>query len=290
MSILDNSIKQHLTYLNGELETHMGAAIGAYIGPIDPAYVKAFRALIEAIKASCPDKKKLALLVQSPGGSVEAVEKMVEIMRHHFEEVYFIVPEMAMSAGTILCMSGDKIFMDYASSLGPIDPQVQDKGGHWVPALGYLDQFEKLIEKSNNNNLSAAEYGLIQGFDLARLRRYEQAREISVTLLKEWLVQYKFKDWTEHRTDEGKKGQPVTQEEKQNRAEEIAGLLGNHNHWHSHSRMISMKTLREVIKLEIDDYSIDADLNNKIRPYFDLLLDYVQRHNISVFCNGRDYF
>ena len=46
-----------------------------------------------------------------------------------------------MSAGTILCMSGDKIFMDYASILGPIDPQVPTPDtGDYVPALGYLDK------------------------------------------------------------------------------------------------------------------------------------------------------
>lgn len=33
-------------------------------------------------------------------------------------------------------MSGDKIFMDFFSVLGPVDPQVQNKDGKWVPALG----------------------------------------------------------------------------------------------------------------------------------------------------------
>ena len=38
-----------------------------------------------------------------------------------------------MSAGTIWCMSADKIFMDYSSSLGPIDPAGDNKGcGGWI--------------------------------------------------------------------------------------------------------------------------------------------------------------
>jgi len=33
---------------------------------------------------------------------------------------------------------------------------------------------------------------LIQGFDQGELYYYEQARELSIALLKEWLVKYKF--------------------------------------------------------------------------------------------------
>lgn len=44
-------------------------------------------------------------------------------------------------------MSGDSIYMDYFSVLGPIDPQVQNKEGKWVAALGYLDKVNEYIEK-----------------------------------------------------------------------------------------------------------------------------------------------
>ena len=103
------------------------------------------------------DRIRLVVFLNTPGGSAETVEKMVSVIRFHYEEVYFVVPDYAMSAGTILCMSGDKIYMDYSSSLGPIDPQVYN-GKNWVPALGYLDKVEELIEKSANNELTEAEF------------------------------------------------------------------------------------------------------------------------------------
>ena len=62
---------------------------------------------------------------------------MVEITRYFYNEVYFVILDQAMSAGTIWAMSGDKIYMNYASSLGPIDPQVATPEGRWVPALGF---------------------------------------------------------------------------------------------------------------------------------------------------------
>jgi ClpP class serine protease len=100
---------------------------------------KSFRDFIENLKADEIDNKQLVILLNTPGGSAETVEKLVDIIRYLYKEVYFVVPDYAMSAGTIFCMSGNKIFMDYSSSLGPIDPQVFN-GANWVPALGYLDK------------------------------------------------------------------------------------------------------------------------------------------------------
>ena len=106
----------------------------------------------------------------------------------YYEEVNFIVPDYAFSAGTIFCMSGDDIYMDYFSVLGPIDPQVQNKEGNWVAALGYLDKVNELIEKAKKNELTQAEFIILKDFDLAELKGYEQAKELTIALLKKWLV------------------------------------------------------------------------------------------------------
>ena len=73
-------------------------------------------------------------------------------MSRFLSEVHFVVPNAAMSAGTIFCMSGDKIYMDYSSSLGPIDPQVPAHDGRLVPALGYIDKVNEFIEKAHCNS------------------------------------------------------------------------------------------------------------------------------------------
>ena len=41
---------------------------------------------------------------------------MVNVIRHHYREVEFFVPEYAYSAGTIFCMSGNKIHMTYSNA------------------------------------------------------------------------------------------------------------------------------------------------------------------------------
>ena len=122
------------------------------------------------------------------------------------------------------------------------------------------------------------------------LSRYEQARDLTVTLLKKWLVEYKFRDWTTHATTPSKKGQPVTLTEKQERAEEIARLLGNNKTWHSHGRMIGPNTLTSVLRLKINDYSTDSVLRPLVRSYNDLLTEYIAREGFKSFLHSREYF
>ncbi len=245
--IFDSTIHDILNERLYKLEDYFSADVIFYYGPIADALEKPFRDFIEDLKADSTKHSTLCIILNTPGGSAETVEKLVKITRHHYQEVYFIVPDSAYSAGTIFCMSGDKIYMDYSSSLGPIDPQVYN-GKNWVPALGYLDKVEELIAKSANGTLTQAELIMLREQDLAMLRRHEQARELTIALLKEWLVQYKFKNWTNH-----KNGNPVTKVEKETRATEIARDLGDNKRWHSHGRSIGIAALTHILKLKIED-------------------------------------
>ena len=219
------------------IEDYLHADAIFFYGPIYPSLEKQFRDFIEDLKADKSGRDSIAIILTSPGGSAETVEKLVDIVRYHYQQVHFVIPDEAMSAGTIFALSGDKIYMDYTSSLGPIDPQVHN-GKEWVPALGYLDQVEKMIQKSAEGKLTDAELVILQNLDLAMLSRYEQAKNLTITLLKRWLVDYKFRDWMTHRTDPTKLHQPVTPAEKQERAEEIAKMLSDNKQWHSHGRKI----------------------------------------------------
>ncbi len=277
MAILNETIELALNHLSEETAKVFGADVFSFIGGIRPEYLSPFRAHMEELADRNERPDNLAFLLHTPGGVAEVVEKMVDIIRYHYKEVWFVVPDMAMSAGTILCMSGDKIYMDYSSALGPIDPQIPNSDGQLVPALGYLDHVERMIEKSASGNLTDAEFAILQNQDLATLRRYEQARDLSISLLKDWLVKYKFKDWNVHSST----GIKVTDQEKTQRAQEIAEALSDHKKWHSHGRMIGIKTLTNDLKLKIEDYTDDIELKTAIRQYSDLLLDCVQSRRID---------
>ena len=298
MQELDKHVKDLLNERIKALEKNFQGDCIFYYGVIYPLIEKRFRDFIELLQEDRNNDHKednnherLIVFLNTAGGNTETVEKMVEIIRYHYSEVYFVVPDRAMSAGTILCMSGNKIYMDYGSALGPIDPQVYNENEkEWVPALGYLDQVEKMIEKSAKNQLTEAELLILQNQDLAMLSQFEQAKNLTVTLVKKWLVEYKFKDWKKHRTDPEKKGEDVTLKEKADRAEDIAKILSNNKIWHSHGRRISSSTLANVLKLEIEDYSSNDELRSLIRSYNDFIIDYIDRHDRTFFLHSRCYF
>ncbi len=140
----------------------------------------------------------LVVLLQTPGGAMETVERLVSVMRNHYEKVSFIIPNYAYSAGTVLALSGDSIYMDYYSVLGPIDPQYSDSEGRRLPGAGYLAKFNELVNHINNPmqiNSEAELAYLVKKFDPAWLFQIEQAVNHGISLITEWLPKYKFKDW-----------------------------------------------------------------------------------------------
>lgn len=281
MNALDQHIQQALEFYARKLEKEFAGDILAYVGPIIPPALPHYVEIVEALKsqsdrAEGQNPDHLVIVLTTPGGVVESVEKMVEVTRHHYSEVSFVVPDIAMSAGTVWCMSGDRIYMDYASSLGPIDPQVEAQNGKsLIPALGYIDKVNELIQRSADGELSDAELVMLRGIDLGEMRRFEQARDLSVSLLKDWLVRYKFKNWTEHRST--RPGSRVTKRQKEKRAEEIATALTDNNRWHSHARMIGVRCLTEDLRLEIDDYSEKKELRETVRVYNGLLMEFLEK-------------
>lgn len=282
LDLFDRSIFEIINEKAQKIEEHLSADVVFYHGRIHPAAFRHFRDFIEEVKSqSDRGDNAIAVFVRTAGGSAETTERMVGVLRKHYENVYFVVPDFAMSAGTILCMSGNKIYMDYSSSLGPIDPQVPAPDtGDYVPALGYLD---KVTELTNKGNLAPADVVMLKSLDLAKLALFEQARDLSVDLLKKWLVEYKFKNWTHHRTNNV--GEAVTDQEKEERAEQIARALGDHKRWRSHGRSLDITKLKEL-RIEIDDYSDQDELLNLIREYNDPLTGFIDRMEFPFFLHN----
>lgn len=276
----DRSIFSLIDQRAGELEGKMKSDIVFYHGQIRPVFFRAFRDFIEEVKQKSERKdSSISVVLRTGGGSAETTERMVAVLRKHYETVNFIVPDVAMSAGTIFCMSGDRIFMDYASSLGPIDPQVQlPDTGDLVPALGYIDKVSEIVEKKN---LSPADVVMLKSIDLAKLALFEQGRDLSVDLLKNWLVSYKFKDWKKHSST----GEEVEESERENRAQEVAEALSDHKRWRSHGRNLDVEKLKEL-RIKIDDYSDNQELRTAIRGYNDPLTGYIDRNGFAFYLHN----
>jgi membrane-bound ClpP family serine protease len=228
-------IEQQLDARLRQVETLFIGDAFTFSGPLTFGVDDLIRSVMEKIGAKKTRQNRLIFILTTDGGYIEVVHRIVDTLRKHYSPVEFIVPNYAYSAGTILAMSGDAIYMDYYSRLGPIDPQV-DTGGKTVPALGYLEMYNRLIQKAQKGTITAAEVGLlINGFDQAELYQYEQQRALSIRLLQDWLVKYKFKNWKITQTQQ----KSVTLAMKKKRAAEIASKLNDTKRWHSHGYGIS---------------------------------------------------
>lgn len=283
-SPINDSNKLAMKQALQKLEDTLQADVFVYFGEIFDGVEANVKQIIEQI---CHDGKKhdvLFVVLTTPGGSLNPVKRMVNIFRHFYKEVDFVVPDYAYSAGTVMCCSADTIFMDYYSVLGPIDPQVRNKDGKFVAALGYLDKINELIDKAKRNELTNAEFIILKDFDLAELRAYEQARDLAIDLLVEWLPKYKFKNWTIHKTSQV----PVTEEEKKARAMEIAQNLSDNKEWKSHGRPISREELGRL-KLQIDKLEEKEDAYKAITAYHELMMDYVKKYDMKVFIHTRSF-
>lgn len=125
-------------------------------------------------------KKGLDLILHTPGGDVGATESLIDYLNTLYEgNIRTIVPQIAMSGGTLLALSGKEIVMGSQSSLGPVDPQY---GGMAVQS--YLDEFDRANKEVVNDKTKEAVWQMIIGqFHPGFLTWCERAMEWSVEIL-----------------------------------------------------------------------------------------------------------
>lgn len=206
------------------------------------------------------------LVLETPGGSGEVAEDIVRLLRSKYSDIGIIVPGYAKSAGTIIAMAGDEILMGPGSSLGPIDAQLFWMGK--VFSAGELiDGIERIKnETTQTGGLNKAFVPMLQNISPGELQRARNAQEFSKKLVADWLVQYKFRNWTTHSST----GLAVSAEDRKARAEAIADKLCDHSYWLTHGRSIKIEDL-EKMRLTVTDYSKTPDLAEAIRRYYAIL-------------------
>lgn len=221
--------------------------------------------------------KKLDFYIESPGGSGEATEEIVECLRNKFDHVSFVVSGEAKSAGTILVLSGNEIYMSDSGSLGPIDAQVRI-GRMVVSAYDYMEWVDsKRNEALKVGKLNPFDATMVAQISPGELNGVYHALNFAMDLIKEWLPKYKFKEWSKTET----RGVDVTDEYKKQRASEIADALVNHSMWRTHGRSLKIKDLQELLKINrIDDDPALAETVHRIQTVIKLFFSTTSTYKI----------
>ncbi len=213
--------------------------------------------IITDILRNTESLSQIDIYLETPGGSGEAAEEIVNYLRSHFDDVSFVVSGEAKSAGTIMVLSGDEIFMTKTGSLGPIDAQMRI-GRSTVSAFDYMEWIDdKRKEAEDKGKLNPLDAIMVAQISPGELKGVYYSLKFAEDLVVEWLKKYKFKNWNETET----RKIPVTEEMKEQRAKEIVDELINHGKWRSHGRSIKIDDL-ESIKLRITRIDDDADLKD----------------------------
>lgn len=216
------------------------------------------------------DKEIIDVYLETPGGSGETAEEIARFLHKKFNEVNFVIVGEAKSAGTILALSGDNLFMSETGSLGPIDAQVKI-GRSIVSAYDYKAWIDaKKKEAVDNGRLDAFDAIVIAQISPGEINGVVNSLKFAQDLVAGWLEKYKFKNWSETETTHT----PVTQEMKRKRAEDVSETLCNHMNWRSHGRSLKIEDLNSVLKIErVDDDPKLADILYRIKTVIRLIFD-----------------
>jgi ATP-dependent protease ClpP protease subunit len=168
---------------------------------------------------------KLDLILHTGGGQAEAADAIVSFLRQTFDHIRVIIPQAAMSGGTMIACSAEEIVMSKHSFLGPIDPQfiIQNSGVlQAVAAHAILEQFARAQEEIKKDPAAAGAWiPILPQYGPALLVQCQNQIDFGRNLIKNWLDLYMFK---------GEGGE---------KADLIAKHLSEHSNFKTHSKHIN---------------------------------------------------
>lgn len=188
--------------------------------------------------------KGLDLILHTPGGEIAATESLVHYLKSIFgSDIRAIVPQIAMSAGTMIACSCSEILMGKHSNLGPIDPQISG-----LPTHGIIDEFEEAIEAIKDDPQTIPLWQVILSkYRPTIIGECKKAIQWSEEMVQNWLSENMLKDTAD----------PVTA------AKKILSELASHKKTLDHGRHLHADFL---IKLGLNIKMIEDDqkLQDKI--------------------------
>src|SRR6266849_7360344 len=86
----------------------------------------------------------LEILVHSPGGHAHVAYRLAKYFRGHCKRLNIIIPMLAKSAATLLCLNADTVYMGEFAELGPLDAQLRDELEKGFDYFSPLDEFKSM--------------------------------------------------------------------------------------------------------------------------------------------------
>lgn len=190
----------------------------------------------------------LDLILHTPGGNTAATESIVEYLKSIFgNDVRAFVPQIAMSAGTMIALSCKEIVMGKQSNIGPIDPQF---GG--MSCAGVIEEFQNAVEGIKNEPSSIPLWqAIISKYHPTFIGDCQKAIDWSNSMVTKWLCQNMF----------------AGDSEADSIAKSIVESLSNHKETFTHAKHIHFD---DCLKLGIKAISLETLQKEEIENCKDL--------------------
>lgn len=190
--------------------------------------------------------KGLDLILHTPGGDIAATESLVHYLRQMFgTDIRAIVPQIAMSAGTMIACACKEIVMGRQSNLGPIDPQMNG-----VAAQAVIDEFEEAIKEVAANPAAIPMWQTIIGkYHPTFIGECKRAIGWSQEMVKTWLTTGMFKEYGSG--------------DASALAATIVAKLSDHEGTKSHARHIHVEDCL-AMRLRVFELEKDPDLQDLV--------------------------
>lgn len=171
--------------------------------------------------------KGLDLILHTPGGDIATTESIVYYLHKLFgSDIRVFVPQIAMSAGTMIALAAKEIVMGKQSNLGPIDPQF---GGMSCAAI--IDEFEEAIDAVKRNPDTAAIWGTIIGkYHPTFIGDCKNAIKWAEEIAQKWMCENMFREY----------------DDKEERSQKVLQVLTSHGKTLSHARHIHSEELKSL--------------------------------------------
>ncbi|MBM2825075.1 MAG: Serine protease [Dehalococcoidales bacterium] len=146
--------------------------------------------------------KGLDLILHTPGGDIAATQSIVDYLHKMFDHnIRAVIPQIAMSAGTMIACSCHEVIMSNHSNIGPIDPHLSG-----VPAFGVIQEFRRACKEIKSDPSKIPVWQAIIGqYRPTFLSRCENAIKWSNTFVQEQLEDVMF----EGESDAGSKSRNI---------------------------------------------------------------------------------
>lgn len=185
--------------------------------------VQSFMATIHGLDRA----KGLDLVLHTPGGGIAATEALVTYLLEMFSgDIEVFVPQIAMSAGTMIACCSRRIHLGKHSSLGPIDPQING-----VAAKGVIEEFDRAKREIAEDQGSYLVWkAILEKYPPSFIDACQKAIEWSELTTAKWLSEGMFRDEGGH----------------ENLANKTVEFLSSRNTHFAHERHIGIIEAKEA--------------------------------------------